>query len=316
MIKPEKNAADLAREHYFRRGPLPAIKGILYTAEEATCFLRAAENARARFPDFPGPECVMVGDSFLTTHMGRQTTKLAPDEQAWFADILKKQTTEVARVLDSVSDLYLIGDMPDGATATPDSATRLASQLVEVGADAIKIEVGGAHDLATLAHLARQGFSVHAHLGYQPQHDGKPSRVGSDLASCLDLFSRARAVRDHGAHGLVLEMVTAEAFAKLAARNPSGLPVFAIFSGRAHHGAQSLNIFDAVVQPQKKRRLFPPTAVLPATDWQRGYTSELIEKCVTRLIEATLKGDYPPQPRARLSEEDRSALTTIDPWYD
>jgi ketopantoate hydroxymethyltransferase len=285
------------------------LKINLYTAVETEAVLGAiaATGAGDRV------ECVMVGDSYLMTHLGRASTSLASrTEHEWFLGVLEERLAEVAAVLRCVSaPPVLIGDLPDGSAETPDRARRAADRLLAAGADVVKLEIASPAALDALSGMTRSGYGVIAHVGYTPQ-DGINRRYGDTLDEALELFATARRLQSLGACGLVLERVS-EPVNQALARSAT-LPLYSIFSGRAVGGGQSLNVWDAVFLPDRPGRYFPPTAVLPRSAFPGAYTHALIEERMGGLIRLTLDGEFPRSPPSRLSPEELALLARIDPW--
>jgi ketopantoate hydroxymethyltransferase len=287
------------------------LKINLYTAVETSAALRAIAAVD------PHVECFMVGDSYLMTHLGRASTSLPTRaEQDWFLRVLAIQLAEVATVLQTVPAPrrpLLIGDMPDGATESTSHALHAAECLAAAGADIVKIEVTSARVLPMIESLVDHGHAVLAHVGYTPQ-DGANRRYGDTPAEALELFRRARQLRDLGACGLVLERVSEPVNQSLCEH--AALPIYSIFSGRARCGGQSLNVWDSVFIPDGGGRYFPPTASEPRSAFPAVYTASLIEERMTSLIRLTMRGDFPLSPPSRLSTRDVALLRSIDPWSE
>ena len=259
-------------------------------------------------------ECFMVGDSYLTTHLGRPSTQLDPDEWDWALELMVSLVEESRLALDrtytGLDRPYLLADFPDGAARTPDRAIQAARRLTEAGAEAVKIEIAGSADFATLDALATTGFPVVAHLGYAPQRS-RLRRYGAMVEEITQLCQAARTARDLGSVALVLEMVTQTANRLLSRPHPTGLATYSIFSGKADLGGQSLNVWDAVFRPGRPSKYFPPTATLdPATDRDR-YGPATIVPAMTELLGLTMSGEFPLSP----SGSDLLAVL-FDPWGD
>ena len=310
-------AKQWAREHYLRRRrDGVAIKGILYTPTETAAFIEAARRVACLRTDFQGPECLMVGDSYLTTHLGRSTTHLpTPEDMAWFQDLSCGLLAGVDKMLDQLAPprVYLLADLPDGSAESPSRALTCAQRFLSAGADAVKLEIEGETGLRCLEVLAHKGISVHAHIGFLPQKAEKRRR-GLSVADCRCLAGLARAVRDAGADALVLEMVSRALNERLSIYHPRGLPVYSIFSGSAPGGGQSLNVWDAVVRPSFKARLFPPTATIDRAQVPEAYHLNLLIDSLQELMALTLDGRFPPPLREKWSPAELEALARLEPW--
>lgn len=290
-----------------------AIKINLYNALEAAAVLEAITTMRAA----EAVECFMVGDSYLMTHLGYSTTQLdTREQQDWFLNVMISLVGEVARTLAPLNHTrrpYLIADLPDGAATAPGRCLAAAERLTAAGAEALKLEITSQDSLAVLEALARHGHVVLAHIGYTPQ-DGTNRRYGDTVAEAHELFAAARAARDHGACGLTLERVSEPVNRVLCRVRPGALPIYSIFSGKAEGGGQSLNVWDAVFAPDCPRRYFPPTATLTRASYPAGYTEAVIREHMTRLLDATLRGEFPLSPPTQLSTVEVAGLLEIDPW--
>lgn len=207
-------------------------------------------------------ECVMVGDSYFMTHLGRSSTVLSgPEEREWAMSTLVALVAEVREALDAFFPAhrrpFLLADLPDGATGEVPLALAAGERFRAAGADAVKLELAGDRDLDCLQALAVSGCTALGHLGYTPQ-SGALSRHGDTLDGARQMFAQARRVRDAGAAGLIVEMVSEPVNQALSLPTADGIPLYSVFSGRAEFGGQSLNIWDAVVRPARGSRFFPP----------------------------------------------------------
>jgi len=128
------------------------------------------------------------------------------------------------------------------------------------------------------------------------------------------MFGYARAARDHGACGLTLERVSEPVNRALCQPRANALPIYSIFSGKAAGGGQSLNVWDSVFMPECPRRYFPPTATLTRAAYPTGYTEAVIREHMIRLLELTLRGEFPLSPPSQLSAQEIEGLLEIDPW--
>ena len=300
---------------YLRRYAHPAQLGIkinLYRGAEVDGLSAAIE-----VPDLDDSpiECVMVGDSYFMTHLGRASTVLDdPVEREWALSTMVDLVVEVRRALDArfTRDRrpFLLADLPDGSFDDERSALLASDRFMARGADAVKVEVAGWETLRSVEAVAERGIPVLAHLGYTPQR-GRLTRYGDSYDEALGIFEMARRARDAGACGLVLEMVSEQVNEALSRPHRDGLPTYSVFSGRARWGGQSLNIWDAVVKPAKPRRYFPPTAVIEAAEVGDKYDPELIADRMRELLRLTLAGWFPTSPPAALKPGE---LADVDPW--
>jgi diaminobutyrate-2-oxoglutarate transaminase len=265
-------------------------------------------------------ECIMVGDSYLTTHLGRESTQLkTPEEQIWGLDVLVSLVAEVNNAIQKYfpeqNRPYLVGDMPDGSTKNINVALKSAQKLIEAGADVIKMEIASEHSLQILKQLSEHNFYVMAHIGYTPQ-TGKLKRHGDSLHNALEIFALVRKIRDYGACAIVLEMMSEAANQALCNYSKNMLQVYSIFSGKAKYGGQSINVWDAVFKPPFSSKYFPPTAEYSRSLYPDIYTHDVIASKVAELLKLTIAEKFPLSPASKLSREDEEKLSNINPWGD
>jgi ketopantoate hydroxymethyltransferase len=303
---------------YLWRHESPAQLGLKINAYRGHEIEGLAKALRA--PDLVDSpvECVMVGDSYFMTHLGRSTTVMSgAAERDWALSTMVGLVAEVREAMDREfapsRTPFLLADLPDGTTAGPAAARAAAARFTRAGADAVKIEVDGADQLRCVEAVAATGLPTLAHLGYTPQLTSL-GRHGDAVDDALELFARARRARDAGACGLIVEMVSEPVNQALSRPHPAGLPVYSVFSGRARWGGQSLNLWDAVVRPANQGRYFPPTATLDAADVPEAYTPDLIADRMRELIRLTLAGWFPLSPRTALDARQAARITGTDPW--
>lgn len=259
-------------------------------------------------------DCLMVSDSYLMTHLGRESTRLARGEQALFLEImagLVKEISHRTKQLFPDNAPYIVGDMPDGSVVNGEIAVRSADRMRRAGADVIKLEVHSETVIAIVERLTREGFRVMAHLGYTPQGGGG-GRVGGSLDGARALFAATRQVRDAGAESIVLEKVDEFVHRALVDR-PGALPSYAIFSGKSETGGQSLNIWDSVFKPGFQARYFPPTAVEAVDEFPMAYSVATIAERIGTLLSLTAAGEFPLSPPTSLSIDDALELLSTDP---
>jgi ketopantoate hydroxymethyltransferase len=303
---------------YLHRYRVPAQLGIKINAYRDYEVAALAQAVRIPALQDSPIECVMVGDSYFMTHLGRPSTVLAgAAEHRWALDCLVDLTAEVRAALDREFPAdrrpFLLADMPDGTTRSTASARAAAARFVAAGADAVKIEVTGHHELRSVAAVAETSAPTLAHIGYAPQRTVL-GRYGETLQEAMALFAQARQLRDAGACGLIMEMVSEPVNRALARPHLKGIPVYSVFSGRARWGGQSLNVWDAVVRPARSTRYFPPTAVIDRSEVGHAYTQDLIADRTRELIQLTLAGWFPLSPRTSLAAREIATIDDIDPW--
>jgi ketopantoate hydroxymethyltransferase len=303
---------------YLRRFGHPAQLGLKINAYRGYEVQALAEAVRA--PELAGcpVECVMVGDSYFMTHLGRDGTRMeSAADREWALATLTGLVGEVRGALDAGFGAgerpFLMADLPDGATLDVAAARTAADRFTAAGADAVKVELAGETDLKCAEAVAATGVPVVAHIGYSPQRSALV-RYGDTVEGARELFAQARAARDAGACGLVVEMVSESVNRALSRPHRDGVPLYSVFSGRARWGGQSLNVWDAVVRPAGRSRYFPPTPVIDAAEVPQRYTPELIADRLRELIGLTMAGWFPLSPRSALTAGEAALVEDSDPW--
>ncbi|WP_420548123.1 3-methyl-2-oxobutanoate hydroxymethyltransferase [Curvivirga sp.] len=300
------------------RNEVPRLKINLYRDYEVAAVAKA--SAYLQEEGFPcRVECVMISDSYLMTHMGKSETSLeTEDAQAEFFDLMKGLTEEVADATNkhfpSTSRPFVLADMPDGSTATPDKAIYHALQMMDVGADAVKLEIFSEDRFEIVRALSEVGVPVVSHLGYTPQ-SGQNRAFGNSLEEAQKLFAHARRARDVGSIGLVLERVNELVNQCLCRPSTDSIPVYSIFSGKADWGGQSLNVWDSIFKPDFKGSFFPSTATRERADYPDCYTEEALTASMYELMRQAIVGEYPNSPMSKLQQQDLRKIICSDPWH-
>lgn len=172
----------------------------LRDAGEKIAMLTCYDASFAALMDRCGVEVLLVGDSLGMVCQGHASTLPVS-----VADIAY-HTACVARGNQTA---FLIADMPFGSYATPDSAFASAVQLMQAGAQMVKIE-GGAWLADTIRFLTERAVPVCAHLGLTPQsvHQLGGYKVQAKTAEAAEqLKADALTLQAAGASILVLEAI-------------------------------------------------------------------------------------------------------------
>ncbi len=168
-------------------------KFAVLTAYDA-CFAQLVSEA--------GIEVILVGDSLGMVLQGQDSTlPVTVAEMAY-------HTTSVAR---GNKGSLIMSDLPFMSYGTPEQAMQSAAQLMQAGANMVKLE-GGAWLAETVTLLAERGVPVCAHLGLTPQMVNQLGgyRVqGRDKASAQQMIKDACLLEEAGASVLLLECVPA-----------------------------------------------------------------------------------------------------------
>src|SRR5690606_17224993 len=174
--------------------------------------LTAYDAGFARAFDANGVDLILIGDSLGMVVQGHDSTL-----PVTVADIAY-HTAAVARVLQRA---LLVADLPFGADATPERAFEASLQLLQAGAEMVKIE-GAGFKLDVIRHLVEREIPVCSHLGLTPQSvltlGGFKVQGRGEAAERLR--ADARAVAEAGASLLVLECVPSPLAAQVTADVP------------------------------------------------------------------------------------------------
>ena len=183
-----------------------------------------------------GIEVILVGDSLGMVIQGQGSTiPVSVNDMVY-------HTSCVAR---ANKNALLMVDMPFMGCATLDQCLDHATQLMQAGAEIIKLE-GGTWLSEMIQVLDRNGIPVCAHLGLRPQSVNKYGGYkvqGKDDESAEQLLQEARALEEAGAAVLLVECIPESLTQKLMLQ--TSLPVIGIGSGPTTDG-QILVMHDAL----------------------------------------------------------------------
>ncbi|MEP6481114.1 MAG: 3-methyl-2-oxobutanoate hydroxymethyltransferase [Rhodoglobus sp.] len=171
--------------------------------------LTSYDQLSAGIFDEAGIDFLLVGDSAGNNVYGYDTTLPVS------IDDLIPLTRAVA---GAVSRAFVVADMPFGSYETgPDEALHTAFRFMkETGAHAVKLE-GGVRSAEQIRRIVAAGIPLMAHIGFTPQSEhGLGGHVIQGRGEGIEqLLADAHAVEDAGAFAVVLEMVPAEAAARV-----------------------------------------------------------------------------------------------------
>lgn len=181
-----------------------SIPGLIALREkgEKITMLTAYDASFASLMDRCGVEILLIGDSLGMVCQGYDST---------LPVTLQDVAYHTAAVARGNQKALVVADMPFGSYATPEAAFNNAVQLVQAGAQMVKLE-GGTWLLPTIKVLTERAIPVCAHLGLTPQsvHQLGGYKVqGKTDASANLLKAEALAVQEAGATLLVLEAIPA-----------------------------------------------------------------------------------------------------------
>lgn len=144
------------------------------------------------------------------------------------------QTTELIETIrHRNTHSFIVGDIPRKMYERPYDFVRVAELLMQVGADAVKVE-GGREIAPIVEDMTDAGIIVVGHIGYTPKTGMKMRRRGATREDVLALEFDAHALIEAGASALVLEMVKPESATYLT--QVLSVPTIGIYSGGGTSG--------------------------------------------------------------------------------
>jgi 3-methyl-2-oxobutanoate hydroxymethyltransferase len=179
----------------------PALQA-MKQAGEKIAMLTAYDASFASLMDRCGVDSLLIGDSLGNVSQGQSSTL-----PVTVADICY-HTASVARGNKSA---HILADMPFGSYGTPETAYANAVQIMQAGAQMVKIE-GGAWLEPVVRFLVERAIPVCAHLGLTPQsvHQFGGFKVQGKTAEAADILKRdALLLQSAGATLVVLEAIPA-----------------------------------------------------------------------------------------------------------
>ena len=180
---------------------VPSLMAMRNAGEKIT-MLTCYDASFAALMDRCGVEMLLVGDSLGMVCQGHSSTLPVS-----IADVAY-HTASVARGNQTA---FLVADMPFGSYATPEAAFNHAVQLVQAGAQMVKLE-GGEWLAETVRFLTDRAIPVFAHLGLTPQsvHQFGGYKVQGKTAQAAErLKAEALILQAAGASALLLEAIPA-----------------------------------------------------------------------------------------------------------
>jgi len=224
--------------------------------------LTAYDSNMAAILEETGVDIILVGDSLGNVVLGYDSTK-----DVTMQDMIR-HTGAVRR--GAVSS-FIVADMP--YKSDEDEAVKNANLLLDVGADAVKVE--GKPEVVKV--LVQNGISVMGHIGHLPQSADKVI-VHDDFDK---LIGEAKALQEAGAFAIVLEMVKADVAGKVS--EALKIPTIGIGAGPYCDG-QVLVINDMLGMYDK----FKPKFVK-----RYANVNDIIRKAVKEYKKEVKAGEYP-----------------------
>jgi len=252
---------------------VPALAALKAQGEKIA-MLTCYDASFASLMDRCGVEILLVGDSLGMVCQGHESTLPVSTAEMVY------HTACVAR---GNRHALLAADMPFGSYSTPESAMQNAVQLMQAGAQMVKLE-GGAWLAPTIHFLTERGIPVFAHLGLTPQsvHQMGGYKVQGKTGAAADrLKEDALAVQNAGASALLLEAIPRDLARQVT--DMLAIPTVGIGAGPDCSG-QVLVMHDLLgVFPGKKARF--------VKNFMDGQTS--IDAAVTAYVAAVKEVSFP-----------------------
>jgi 3-methyl-2-oxobutanoate hydroxymethyltransferase len=244
----------------------------------------------AQIEDKAGIDVVHVGDSVGTNVLG-----YGSEEEVTMADMVH-HAAAVARGLQSA---FLMADFPFGSATTPALALENARALCKTGVACVKLE-GWREKCDVVEHLSKQGITVCAHIGYNPQvHGSKPHTFGRKAEEALLLIESALALEAAGAVMIVLEKIPEEVSGIITEK--LGIPTIGIGSGRLCDG-QVLVINDILGTSERTFR--------HAKKYMDYHG--LVSAAIGKYAEEVEKGEFPGEEHSsHIDEEELKKLKRL-----
>ena len=196
------------------------------TGQKIAC-LTAYDASMAKLIDQSGVDIILIGDSLgMVIHGSKNTRSVLMSDMTYHTEIVAKASDQA----------LIIADMPFESYNNVKSAITNANELINSGAQMVKIEGGIEHEKVIKA-LISSNFNICGHLGLQPQLviDSSGYKIqGQDKKSADKIMSDAILLESLGISSLVLECIPSD-----LARNVSseiGIPTIGIGAGNGCDG--------------------------------------------------------------------------------
>lgn len=170
-----------------------AKKGVMPVSE-----LTAYDYPTARLLDESGVDMILVGDSLGMMMLGYPDTTHVT---------LEHMLHHGAAVVRAAKNAVVVLDMPIHTYDTPEQALETAQALMEIGADAVKLE-GGVDKEEHIRTIVQAGIPVQAHIGLLPQkvkEEGGFRMKGKTDEEAAAIMRDMEAVVRAGAFSVVIE---------------------------------------------------------------------------------------------------------------
>jgi 3-methyl-2-oxobutanoate hydroxymethyltransferase len=182
-----------------KKNTLHTLQALKANGEPIT-MLTAYDATFAKLISEQGVESILIGDSLGMVMQGLDSTVSVSMQSICY---------HIRCVAQGNSSAFLIGDMPYMSYASEEQTLNNAAQLMQAGANMVKLE-GGEWLLPSIKKLVACGIPVCAHLGLTPQSVdalGGFKVQGRDKTQAKKIINDALALEKAGASLLVLECV-------------------------------------------------------------------------------------------------------------
>ena len=254
---------------------LNTLKKMKQSGEKITC-LTAYDSTFASLASTQGVEVILVGDSLGMVCQGEDSTvPVTISDMCYHTRSVRK----------NINDAMLIADMPFASYTNEDQALHNAAQLMQAGAEIIKME--GEDWLApAVTRLRQQGIPTCVHMGLTPQSVnvfGGYKVQGRESERADAMIQSAIKLEEAGAAILILECVPTS-LAKDITRAVH-IPVIGIGAGADTDG-QILVTYDMLdLTPGRKPRF--------VRNFMAGASSS--QQAVKHYVDAVKEGSFPAQ---------------------
>jgi len=204
-------------------------KLVMVTAYDATM---------AHIADAAGADIILVGDSVGNACLGFENTLSVT------MAMMRHHLEAVARARPNA---YLMADLPFlSYQLSVEDALRNAGILVRAGAQAVKLEGGGANRITVVRTLVDAGIPVMGHLGLTPQslHSIGGYKVqAKEESQAIQLMEEAKQLEEAGCFSVLLECIPKE----LAALVTDSLNIFTIGIGAGSNCSGQVLVFHDIL---------------------------------------------------------------------
>ena len=243
--------------------------------QKITC-LTAYDASMAKLIDTAGVDIVLIGDSLGMVIKGAENTRsVSMKDMIYHTEIVAKACKQA----------LVIADMPFHSYENSKTALANAKELINNGANMVKIE-GGSENIDVIKALVSDGITVCGHLGLQPQLvvDSSGYKVqGRDEDSAQTILDNAKLLDSLGVSILVLECVPSDLAKSIT--NTIKIPTIGIGAGKECDG-QVLVSYDMLGISLGKQPRFVRNFL---------NTENTISAAVKAFVSEVKKGNFPAQ---------------------